>query len=209
MLAHLIAGDVSVGGALKRRRPVQKILRPGDDARAPLRIVTAASGQIAHRIGAVERVIERPPTRIRRVQRVAGVHNRHDKLRAGGRRNLRVDILARHREVAAFGDKISDFPQEGLIGRRVDVAVVAVPLVDLRLKVLTLREQIAVARPKIMDQRRKPLPERIPVNPGSGQRLRVDEIGETTVDLKAFDSDALGHGRFLLFLLRADIGADW
>src|SRR3546814_4564208 len=41
-------------------------------------------------IGAIERVIKAAPARVRRVQRIAGVGERHDELRPGESRDFRV-----------------------------------------------------------------------------------------------------------------------
>ena len=81
---------------------------PSNRAGAALCIVTLALWQIAQRIGAIQRVIQAAPAGVRRVQRKAGVHDRHNQLRAGQIGDLGIDRRCLNREIGAFGHQIAD-----------------------------------------------------------------------------------------------------
>ncbi len=172
--------------ACERHAVVQEGLGPGDDAAAAFGIVAAGLGQIAQRIGAVERIVERAPTGIGGIERIAGVHHRDDELRAGNGGDLRVDMAGRNLDRAALGDEVADLAQEILVGVHVRRrAVLAVPGVDLGLHLVALLQKPAVFRTQFVDGVGKRGEESLRLHPGAGDRLVDDEIVEFTADRQA------------------------
>ena len=89
-----VGGDVGVACGRERHGGIEEGLGLGDHlVAARLVVALAALARIMRdRIGAVEGVIERAPARIRRVQRIARIGQRHDELRAADLADLLVDI---------------------------------------------------------------------------------------------------------------------
>ncbi len=145
---------------------IQMRTRPRNDLRATCRVVTFARRLSFDRIRAVERIIERPPTCVRRVQRKAGVHHRHNQLRTRDARDLWVYILDLDLERCWRGLQIADLAQERV--RLFDVKGLAllrlIPRVDLRLQVLALFNQSAVHRHEVFEKSGIAIPECISIN---------------------------------------------
>src|ERR1700744_995282 len=120
----------------------------GNDASASRRIVSAArrGKAFAYGVGAIEGIVEAPPTGVRRVKRIARVIYGDHELWPGDVRDFRVDIGGLHLERSAFRGEIADFGQEapvrGGVERRPGLA--PVPGVDLLLQAVPLREQLLV-----------------------------------------------------------------
>ena len=75
---------------------IQKLARPGDDAITADRVIVATSLCAAflwNDIGAIEGVIQTPPTSVCCIERVARVHDGHNQLGARNVSNLWVDVL--------------------------------------------------------------------------------------------------------------------
>ena len=129
----------------ERHRLVEERPRPGDHRGAAHRVVGAAARTalgLRDRVGAVERVVERAPARVGRVQRVARVRHRHHELRPADLGDLGVDAGRRHREVRPLRHQIADLGEKGPGGGDVARAPFArVPGVDLRLHPVARREQ--------------------------------------------------------------------
>ena len=135
---HLETGGIGVGARRQRRSLVEELARIGDHLVATnLVIARPLFGAVAFRndVGAVQRVIQRAPASIGRVQREPRVEDRHHQLRAGGRRDFVVDAGGGDGEVTGFGQQVTDFSEELAVSvhvERLDHAV-PVPLVDLGL----------------------------------------------------------------------------
>ena len=93
-----VAHDVGVRAVRERHDVVEEGPHPRDDAGAAGRVVRPGCGQVAHGVGAVQRVVQRAPPGVGRVERVAGVRRRHDELRPGERGDLGVDAGGVDRE---------------------------------------------------------------------------------------------------------------
>src|SRR6185312_13295050 len=76
------------------------------------------------RVGAVEGVVQRTPARIRRVQRIAGVGEGNDELRAADLADLLVDVGGLDLFGRGLGEEIADLLQERGIGAEVELALV-------------------------------------------------------------------------------------
>ena len=87
----LVGSHIGVAAVDQREEQIQQPVRLGDHLRAPAHVVAGRQLVVqGQRVGAVERVVQRPPPGVRRIQRVTGHGRRHDELRAGHRRDLRI-----------------------------------------------------------------------------------------------------------------------
>ena len=142
-VGHLVGGRVGVAAGGQRGRRVQELAGAGDDAGAPHRVVLGAplaAAVLGDDVGAVERVVQTAPAGVGGVQRVARVGHRHDELRPGDCRDLRIDVRRRRGEVLALRHQVADLLQHRLVLRQVDrlVVVLPVPRVDAALQLLAL-----------------------------------------------------------------------
>ncbi len=191
-MRHDIARHLRMAAAHQRRRLVQERLGPGDHAFAARRIITAARGPVAERIGAVERVVERAPAGVRRVQRIAGIGDRHHELRPGHAGDLGIDARRLDTEIRPLGQQVADLLQKGAIGLRVGAArVLAVPGVDPPLQLGAVLEQHPVLRPEIVDQAAQAPPEGCRIDAGAGQRPALDELRQLGRDLQPLALDPI------------------
>jgi hypothetical protein len=200
---HMVAPRVGVARPLDRERLVQEHPRPRDHPRAPAPVIAAGRGRAPHRVGAVERVIKAPPPRVRGVERIARVRDRHDELRPRHGGDLGVDVARVDLERLALGQEIADLLEEPLVRLVVvrRVAVADVPGVDLRLKLVPPGQQRPVARSAVLHQPREARPEVRLRHPRPRKRLRLHEIRQLAGDLQPGTIDTLGH-RGLLPALR-------
>ena len=58
-----------------------------------------------------------------------------------------------------------------------------VPLINLRLKILTYRQQLSIARPQVVEDRFKICPEFVAVDPRTRYNLLVDQLVKFAGDL--------------------------
>ena len=179
---------VRAGG--ERGDQVERRLGLGDHAGAAHGIVgfpLAGAAILGDRVGAVERIVEAAPARVGRVERVAGVRDRHHELRPGDLGDLRVDVGGGDRLRLGLRLEIADLVQEthvgGLVGR--PGAMLAMPGVELRLQGVAVGEQLAVARPQLGDERGEPGEERVGLDAGAGKRLVDKEIVKLACDGEA------------------------
>ena len=136
-------------------------------------------------IGAIKRIIKAAPARIRRVQSITRIGDRHHQLLARNGRDFGVNFRGIDLKAVALGQQITDFRQKGFVGLMIvgRAAVGYVPGVDLGLEVFTLFQQRAVARAKVVDQFGQSVPERLSLNPTAGQRLCFNECVQLFSDL--------------------------
>src|SRR5690606_3266123 len=148
-------GNIAPAGAIERRTLVEEISCPGNDFLAALRVVAApllSPVLFRDRIRAVKRVIERAPAGVSGVQRIAGIHHRHDELRPGNDRDLVIDITGLNLEGRPFLAQVADIPQKRLVGSEVvRRAMLLVPGIDFRLKLIANLKQCSVFRAKRVD----------------------------------------------------------
>ena len=149
---------------------IQEVPRPGDHALAADRIVGAAAFRaiiLGYGVGAIQRVVQTAPARVRRIERIAGIHDRHHELRARNLRNLRVDVVSGDAEGGRLGMQVADLPEKCLVGIGVKrfALVVAMPLVNLRLQSVPLPQESPVLRTQRCPDVGHALPEVIGINP--------------------------------------------
>ena len=196
-----VAHDVGVRAVLERHDVVEEGARPGDDAGAAGRVVRTGLGQVAHGVGAVERVVQRTPPRVGRVDGVAGVRRRHDELRSRERGDLgvhagRVDLErlpARHQ----VADRLEERPVGGgVVGLG---GVGAVPLVDLRLQPIAHGQHVAMSGRERPHQLGQPVPDLVGGDARPRYELGGHELVEGRVDSQAAHLDVArsAHGASL------------
>ncbi len=181
-----------------RESLVKEHARPRHNPRAPAALVSALGNRAGHGIGAIEAIIKAAPAGIRGVQRIAGIGDRHHKLRASDRGNLGVDIRGANLEILALEDKIANLAKEGFVGLVVMrlVAMGDVPGVDLGLKVIALGQKRPILGAKVMDKARKPLPEGLGAHARALKRLCFDKGRKLCGDLQTFSLNAIDHQPF-------------
>jgi hypothetical protein len=108
----------------------------------------------------------------------------------------RLDVRRRRRQVT---DALEKIPIAGHIANGARVS--AMPRVELLLQPVSLRQQRAVFRRQLVDQRREPFPKVPGVDAGTGQQLVRDEAIEVGRDVQTVPVDAFTHPA--LPLLRA------
>jgi hypothetical protein len=164
----------------ERHDIIQEAARPGDDLPAAFGVVAFAGGSAVSGNGvrAVERVVERPPSRVRGIERIACIADRHHELRSRHGSNFRVYIGGVDLEGRPFGDQIADLLQERPVGGRVGRTPppASVPLVDLCLQLVPTLQQRAVQGGEAPNDSIQPLPERGSVDAGAGKGFIDDEV---------------------------------
>ena len=155
-IGHHIGGHVLVAALGQREGLVEEIGRIGDNGFAAPGVEAFGGREIAlarNRVGAVERIIEAAPARVRGIERVSGVGHRHHQLRAADRGNLGIEPGGLDGEIGRLVDEIADVLEEALVavGAGGNRPVLAVPVVDLRLHLVADGEQFAVTRREILD----------------------------------------------------------
>ncbi len=177
---------------------IEEFTRPGDDlVAADLVVAGTLLGAVllGDGVGAVQRVVQRTPAGVGRVECEARVEDRHDQLRAGRRGDLGVDVRGGDREFGRRRQEVADFLQERLVCSGVDgsAGVIAMPLIDLSLQIVTLGKQVAVLRCELGDDLVGAGPERFGVYTGAGKSLLDHEVVENLGNLKTADLNALSH----------------
>ena len=194
--AHVVAPRVGMTGAVQRKRLVEEHPRPRHDPRAPTPVIAAGRRRAAHRVGAVQAVVEAAPAGVRRIQREPGIGDRHHELRPGNAGDFAVHVLGRDAERLAFRQQVADLGEEGLVGHAIVrlVAPLEVPGVDLRLQLGAPSQQRRVVRPELVDQRRKSRPEGVRLDARPGKRLLLDEQCQHRRDPKVPAFREFGQG---------------
>ena len=187
---------MATGG--ERCRRIEEVPRPCDHFGAARRVVAAGllgTTLFGDRIGTVQRIVETAPARIGGVQGVARIHHGHHQLGAGDLRELVIGVGRIDREIRAFGHQITDLAQEGLIGSHVIMLALVglVPRIELGLNVFALGEQRAALGAEIVDDRVETGPNRGRIQPGSWNRLVIDETVEFLRDLEIAHLNHVRH----------------
>ncbi len=195
---HAISHRVDVRALLERHGAVQHMTRVLDDLGTTHRVVglaTIGTPGFRQGIGAIERVVQRTPAGVGRIQRVARVQDRHHQLRAGLPRQFGVDVGGAHLHLARRLAQVADFLEE--VSVRLHVAnrsrVRRVPAVDRSLQAVALGQQRSVLGRKLVHDGIKALPERAAGHARAGQHPVFDEAVERRCHLKAVDGGACSH----------------
>ena len=194
-----IAAHVGMRAGGERHGLVEETPRPGDDKLAACRIVTfVLHGKRVARngVGAIEGVVERAPSRIGGIERVARVTDRHDELRSGDGGDLLVDIGRIDFERRPFRYEVADIGKKRLVRGLIErlSPPPAIPVVDLCLQFVPLLQQRAVARREIMNDAIEPLPKRSGLDPGTGNDFIDNEVVEDFGNLQAANRYTLDFG---------------
>ena len=205
---HGVALAAHMRASLQRCAAIEHVAAVVDDFGAALGVVARAffaTVGLADRIGAVQRVIQTPPTGVGRVQGVTGVQDRHDQLRASQLGQFSVHVGGGGLGVARLGHQVADLTQifavglHGLafggLGLTCDdrARVGGVPLVHGGLDAVTLGQQGDVFRGQIGHDVVEALPERVFVHAGNGQHLVVDETQQRVGHLQVVNRGACSH----------------
>ena len=185
-------------GAGERRGLVEHAAAEGDDLGAARRVVALGElGAVLLRdgVGAVERVVERAPARVRGVERVARVHHRHHQLRTGLHGELVIHVGGGGLGAGRSRQQVADRGQEGLVGGHVGnrAGMGAMPGVDLGLDAVALGEQRGVLRREIVYQHIEPGPEGGGVDTAARQGLFFNETLQVRCDLQTLATHSFGH----------------
>ena len=192
----------------QRHGAVQKRLGPRDHRAATRRVIAAQFGRRRiQRIGAVQRIIQAAPTRIRRVQHKARVQNRHHQLRPCQRGNLGIDVWRRDGEGGGFWRQIADLAQKRLIFRRIAHPMRLMPAVDPGLQGIALMQQSGVFAREPREHIRRARPESLRRNAGARQHAVLDKARERRRDLQIGAGQHVGHVGFLGAMSLANSGA--
>ena len=207
LTGSVLYGDLEpldVGPRARRERDgtVEEPASVGDDLVAAHLVVSLpllGTVGLGDDVGAVQRVVERAPPGVGRVERKARVEDRHHQLRTGCGGDLVVDTRGGDREVRGLLLQVADAGEELLVVVGLEVADDAgpVPLVDLRLQPVAAGEQVLVLRGQIGDELVDAGPERVGVEVGTRQRLTVDEVVQHGGDAQVTHRHAFGHGSSL------------
>ena len=202
-----VAGGVGVAALCQRRGLVQQIAAKGDHFRAAHRVVALAAGAgaggavgLGNRVGAVQRIVEGTPAGVGGIERIAGVQDRHDQLRAGLDRQFGIDIVGGDGEVFRLRLHVAyGFQERAVSGDIADRSRVgAMPVVQLGLQPVALGQQRDVFRRQLMDDGVETLPEAGAVDAGAGQHLVFDEAVQRRCNLEPVDGGAFVHVLCLL-----------
>ena len=124
----------------------------GDHALTANLIISAPAfgpALVRNYISSVKGIVEATPARIRRIQRVPGVIDWNDKLRAGNMGDLWVHVFGGNLKIRRLWLQIPDAFQEIHIGPGACglAPIRLMPLIDLRLQGVALGEQLLIFRP--------------------------------------------------------------
>ena len=179
-----------VAAGRQRNGAIEELHCVGNNGRtAPRVVILAALAAVVLRdhIGAIQRVIETAPARVRGIQREAGVAHRDHELRPGNTGDLGIDALGGDFEWRAGILEIANLAQElqVLTVRDRCGGALLVPCIDRRLQRVAAREQGAIEWCQLIDEAREPGPECGRVHGNGRQQLVRDEGVEAGFDLKA------------------------
>ena len=179
-------------GPIERDRPVEEALRVLNDGAATGRVIgpcTLLAVVLADDVGAVQRIVEAAPARIRRIQGETRVADGNHQLRTGNIGDFRVDVRRAYREVVTGLLQVADgFQERHVLG----VIVVAagtgeMPVVDLFLQAVAGLQEFTIDRREVVDQRLEAGPEGGRLHVDSGQELSLDKVDKRRVDAETAD----------------------
>ena len=181
-----VGNGVSVAGADQGHHLVQKLRRSGDDELAARRVVARAffaARRFRDDVGAIQRIVEAAPARVRGVQGIARVHDRHYQLGAGDARDLVVDARCFNHEVGRLGQQVADLLQKRLVGRRIErlSASAAMPVVNRGLQRVASLEQRPILRREVSQHGGETRPESRRIN----ARARRNALGDQGIQFRS------------------------
>ena len=168
--------------------------RPSDDLRTARRIIALALGLAFDRVGAIQRIIERAPACVGRVQGKACIHHRNNQLRSGDGCDFRVNVLGIHGERRGLIHEIANLFQERLIFSCIDrlALTLFVPSINLLLQIIALGQKCGVLGHQVMQHLRIARPEH--VGGHVQQHLLFDQCGQRCGHLQTLALNIIGHG---------------
>jgi hypothetical protein len=105
-------------------------------------------------VSAIKRIVKAAPARVRSIERITGIRERHHELRSGNMGDLFIHVPGANGEVVDLRQKITDLAQKtfvvGKVQRLADPA--GVISVDARLETITNVEQLPIAPSEIVYQ---------------------------------------------------------
>jgi hypothetical protein len=175
---------------------IEECSPPGDDllpANRVVPIVRPGSALIGDDVRAVQRVVQRAPAGVRRIEGVAGVVEWNHQLRASGAGDLRVDLAGCDGDVGGSVFEVTDLTKKSQV---VDV-VVASPVcnevgVDLVLQLVASGEKHCISRAHVDEYGLESGPEVSCGDTGAGRERRLDEVVERLSDLEGTDANHTG-----------------
>ena len=178
--SDLVCSDRLVAAFRERNHVVEKCTDPIDDlGTTHLVVALSASRTLAFGNGvrAVERIVKTAPARVCRVEGVAGVRRRNNKLRPGDPRDLQ-NIFGANGKITRLRDDIANIAEKVVIARWVErprrgEAVIGV---DLFLQLVANPQLAANKRSEIADKPREPAPKLAGADVRSGQDLAADKV---------------------------------
>ncbi|MBS1168518.1 MAG: hypothetical protein H6R00_4543 [Proteobacteria bacterium] len=189
-----VGDDVGVAARLKRGSPVEDHLGARHHRLRPFGIESPLGRGRAKGIGPVEGVIEAAPAGVGGVQRVAGVHHRHDELRPSYLGDLRIDAGGLDRERCRFGHDVTDLGQKGPVGSGLDdTGMSGMPSIDLLLQCVAPFEKALILRAEAANNVSERCPKATGREAGARQRFPFDEIGKFPGNLEAVQHAIGGH----------------
>src|SRR5262249_53794950 len=160
---------------------------------------------VRDRVRSIEGVVERAPSRVRGIKRIACIGERDDKLRSADPADFLIDIRCLDLLRCRLRKKIANLFQERGVGIDVErlALVGAMPTIDLVLQGVADLEQFAISGCKIANYGGKSLPKCIGLDTGFGCRFFRDEIEQNRGDLQSMGIDTLHDGLLLASRERA------
>ncbi len=193
-----VGRGIDVRARRQRQGLVEERAGVGDDLVAADPVVGRAllgAVLLGDRVRAVQGVVQRAPPGVGGVEGEAGVEHRHHQLRAGGGGDLPVHPGGGDRERRRLVLEVPDLLQERLVRGLVVLGarVLGMPGVELALDLVASIEQSAVLRGEVRQQRLDPGPERLRLDTGPRQGLRLHELVQNSGNLQTSDLDAFRH----------------
>ncbi len=123
--------------------------------------------------------------------------------------NFGIDVGGGDRKIIAFGLQITDVGQERFERRDAGPLTRSgeIPLVDLRLQVVALLQQLAVARSEVADHLTQLAPEVVRVHASAGRNLIADQVIEFFGNIEAANLNGVHHFFLLRQILKREIHA--
>ena len=195
---NLVARGIHVRALLQRERLIQK--RPGkrNHFGPTQRVVGAArfsAAVIGDHVGAIERVVQRTPAGIGRIQGVARIGGRHHQLWTGLCADFAVDVGRVDLDLLRLRLQVANAAEEVAVRRHVGdrAGMRAVPGVEFALQAITLGQQGAVDRCQFVHQPGETAPERLCIQPGARQHVVFNEVVQHGCNLEAVAVNKIAH----------------
>ena len=179
----MIAPRIRMRCALNGKGVVQKHARPRHNPRTVSALISTSRRHRAHRIRAIENVIQTAPARIGSIEGITGIGDWNHKLWPRDRGDLRVNILRIDLEIRPLSDQIANFMQKGLVGGVIMrlATMRDMPSINLGLQALALLQESMVFRRQICEHRRKASPKAVDRHACVGQSNCIDKLRQLRI----------------------------